>query len=269
MVLVVSLFALWACEKEENKVYYEGGTAPVLSASRTGTIPMSFANSNQEALKLTWTNPDYKFTTGVSSQDVSYILEIDTVGANFSSPIKQTISIKNDLSYTFTQGKLNEFLLNALLVPEMPHQVEMRIRSSMGSNSAVLTSNTLRYTITPFKIPPKVQPPTAGTLWVTGSAMPSGWSNPLSAAHQVSQKFTRVSETLYEATMDFVGGGGYKLIQEQGNWDTQYRFVDGGSWEGGDFLKQNSDPQFPGPPTAGRYKITVNFQTGKFSVTKI
>jgi hypothetical protein len=43
-----------------------------LTASRVGTIPLSFANQGQEAIKLSWTNPDYTFTTGLSSQDVSY-----------------------------------------------------------------------------------------------------------------------------------------------------------------------------------------------------
>lgn len=42
----------------------------------------------------------------------------------------------------------------------------------------------------------------------------------------------------------------------------------GGTWEGGDFEKKDSDPQFPGPPTSGTYKITVDFQRGKFIVVK-
>ena len=65
-----------------------------------------------------------------------------------------------------------------------------------------------------------------------------------------------------------IGGGNYKLIQEQGNWDTQYHMLTGGTWNSGDFEKKNSDPGFPGPPSAGTYKITVNFKTGKYTVEK-
>jgi hypothetical protein len=41
-----------------------------------------------------------------------------------------------------------------------------------------------------------------------------------------------------------------------------------GTWDGGDFEKKNSDPQFPGAPSAGTYKITVDFQLGKYKVVK-
>jgi hypothetical protein len=64
------------------------------------------------------------------------------------------------------------------------------------------------------------------------------------------------------------GGGAYKMIQEQGNWGTQYHMLNGGTWEGGSLEKKDADPAFPGAPTAGTYKITVNFQTGTFSVVK-
>jgi hypothetical protein len=42
----------------------------------------------------------------------------------------------------------------------------------------------------------------------------------------------------------------------------------GGTWQAGDFEKKDSDPGFPGPPTAGTYKIKVDFQKGKYTVTK-
>src|SRR6266487_4814379 len=108
------LIILSSCKKEENKIYYEGGTAPSLSASKTGTIPLSFANKDQEAVKLSWTNTDYKFTTGLSSQNVNYQLEIDTTGAKFTNPQKKIISISSDLSLSITQNDLNDYLLNQL-----------------------------------------------------------------------------------------------------------------------------------------------------------
>jgi hypothetical protein len=40
---------LWSCEKKENRIFFEGGTAPVLTASRSGNIPMAFATQDQEA----------------------------------------------------------------------------------------------------------------------------------------------------------------------------------------------------------------------------
>ena len=81
-----SLLLLWSCEKEENKIYYQGGTAPTLSASSTGPLVLTDANKNNTAVKFSWTNPDYKFTTGLSSQNVTYTLQVDTAGANFTNP---------------------------------------------------------------------------------------------------------------------------------------------------------------------------------------
>ena len=110
-VFTLTIF-LFSCTKKENKIYFEGGTSPVLSASVTGAIPLSFANKDNLGLKLIWTNPDYKFTTGLSSQDVSYQIEIDTTGANFTNPKKVIISIGKDLSRSFTQNEINTILFS-------------------------------------------------------------------------------------------------------------------------------------------------------------
>ncbi|MGI8637062.1 MAG: SusE domain-containing protein, partial [Segetibacter sp.] len=110
---------------------------PTLSASVTGNIPLSFINKDNPALTLSWTNPNYQFTTGISSQDVSYIIEIDTTGANFSNPGKQTISVSNDLKRTFAQGEFNDYLLNQLVLkPGMSHNLEIRVISSLAAGKA-------------------------------------------------------------------------------------------------------------------------------------
>ena len=270
-VIVSLMVVLTACKKDEKIIYYEGGTNPVLTASRTGTLPLSFATASQHLLKLTWTNPNYKFTTGNSSQDVSYIIEIDTTGANFTNPARQKISIARDLEKSFTVGEFNDFLLNQLQLDSLQtHNIEIRVTSTIGGAAVPLSSNVIKYTgVKPYAIPPKVEPPTNGTLWTVGDAFASGWTNPLLAPHVTSQQFTKISNTLYELTVAMPGGGGYKLIQINGDWGSQYHMLAGGTWEGGDFEKKDADPQFPGPPGAGTYKITVDFQRGKFTVIKL
>ena len=259
---------IWSCSKDENKIYFEGGTAPVLTANKT-TIALSFANASNEAVAFSWTNPNYQFTTGISSQNVSYVLEIDTTGANFTNPNKKALAISQDLNISISVGTFNDYLLNQLvLVPGKSHNLDIRIKSALTNSSVPQYSNVLKYTVTPYAIPPKVVPPTAGTLWIVGSAVASGWSNPLPAPYDVSQKFTKKSETLYELIVPLIGGSanGYKLIQTQGNWDTQYHAIDGTVFTGGDFELKNSDPQFPAPAASGSYKITVDFQRGKYTV---
>jgi starch-binding outer membrane protein SusE/F len=263
---------LWSCEKDENKITFEGGTAPVVSSSKTGTIPLAFATKDEEAFRLDWSNPNYKFTTGVSSQNVSYTIEIDTTGANFTNPKKKTIAISSNLSKTFTQGELNDYLLNTLeLKAGMSHQVEMRVIASLASGAGQLPSNVLKFTMTPYAIPPKVAVPFTGHLYLIGSATPggdaTGWNNPVPVP---SQEFTQVSPTLYEITIPLIGGKEYLMIPDNGSWSNKYAVANkslAGLADGGEF-GYNLGDNFPGPAASGTYKITVNFQTGRFSVVK-
>ncbi len=260
-----------SCEKEETKIYFEGGTAPTLTTS-TAAVRLEAGEEANQAIKLSWTNPDYKFTTGGSSHDVNYVLEIDTVGANFGSSIKQTISVSRDLSKTYTVGELNALLGNVMrlqLNPRRTYNMEARLSSSLVSGIAKLTSNVAQFTVRPFPPPPKIQLPAAGNLWVTGDAFLSGYANPLGAPYDVSQKFTKLpSNTDYELIVNMKNTGSYKLIQTPGDWSSQYHMVTGGTAAGGSFEYGDANPAFPAPAVAGTYKLSFNFQLGTFTVVK-
>ena len=267
LTIVISAMAIFAsCSKEEDREIFLGGKAPVLSASVSGTIPLGFVTENNAAVKFSWTNPDYDFASGISSQDVNYTLEIDVAGKSFNSPNKKAVSISKELSVSYTQKEFNIILSDLQLKLNAPAAVDVRIIASLGASATSLVSNVMKFNVTPFAPPPKVPVPTAGTLWIIGDAVASSWNNPLPSPFDASQKFTKVSETLYELVANFVGGGAYKLIQENGVWGTQYHMVEGNA-NGGTFEKKDADPAFVGP-VAGKYKISIDFQTGKFTVTK-
>lgn len=268
-----------SCKKEENKIYYEGGTNPVLTAvtnSGTPEVTMGFATQSENAVTFNWTNPDYKFTTGVSSQDVSYTLEIDTAGANFTNPNKKTVVLSKLLTLKLTQSELNDYMLNQLvLAPSIPHTLEIRVKSSLVNNSAVLISNVVTLTVTPYTIPPKVNPPAASTLYITGSATPASWMGG-GDPEVLSQKFTKVSETIYELTVNLNGGASYLFVPRYGNWSAlppdpeKYGFTganNSNNVNGDDFKPFGGD--MLSPAASGTYKIVVDFQRGKFTVTRI
>lgn len=267
LLVAVSFFS---CEKDENQVIFEGGTAPVLTASST-TIPLSFVNKDKNALTLNWTNPDYKFNTGLSSQDVTYTIEIDTTGANFTNPKKQTLSISKELSRSFTQTEFNGILLNQLvLTPDISHQIEIRVTSSLSNNNVALPSNVLKYTVTPYAIPPVVTPPASGELFITGSATPVGWQCACGEAPVLSQKFTKLSPTLFTLTINLTGDGSYLLLPQYASWSAKYGFTganNANNVNGDDFKDGGGD--IKAPAASGTYKIEVDFQRGKFTVTKI
>lgn len=256
---------LWSCKKDENRVINTGGTAPVLAATNTN-VSLVFANAANRAVLFTWTNPAYTFNTGVSSLDVSYQLEIDTTGANFTNPNKKVITISKDLSFDVTVGDFNDYMLNQLVLkPGIPHNLDVRVKSTIGTGAALLTSNVLKLTATPYTIPPKVTPPASGELYITGNAVASDWTNTPPAA----QKFTKLSTTLYEITVNLTGGNSYTFLPTYGSWNDKYSIKtknDPNSIYGGDFQWQGED--ILAPPASGSYKIQVDFQRGKFTVTK-
>ncbi len=266
------LFIFSSCEKDENRIYLEEGTAPVLRSSVTTTIPLSFINADKEAVRLSWTNPNYKFTTGVSSQNVNYLIEIDTTGASFTNPKRKTLAIANGLNKTFTQGELNDYLLNTLeLKPSIPHNIEMRVTSSLNVNSVSLPSNILKFTVTPYAIPPKVEPPASGKLFITGGATPASWQCGCGEAELMSQKFTQMSPTLYVLPrINLKGGESFLFLPVYGSWSAKYGFTGGGNAnnvDGDEFKSGGND--LKAPAVTGDYKIEVNFQTGRYTLTKL
>lgn len=255
-----------SCTKDENQLVYEGGTEPVLSAS-SNTITLSFATSAQQAIKLMWTNPNYQFNTGVSSQDVNYHVEIDKGGANFGSANKQTVVVSKDLFLSLTVGQLNDYLLNQLLLaPNVQKEIEIRVKASLANSATTLISNTLKYNVTPYAIPPKVTPPATGKLFIVGSATPGGWTNPVPTP---SQEFTQVSPTLYTINVALSGGNSYLWLPENGVW-TKYGGVGANNSNDpieGDFKAEGGD--MIAPAASGNYKIEVDFQRGKYKLTKL
>jgi len=275
--LVAVTAILLSCKKDENKVYYQGGTNPVLSVSSTAAMVLLKINKDNPAVTFNWTNPNYVFNTGASSQTVSYVLQVDTAGSNFSNSRIQEKAISANLSVTLTVKELNTFLTKMELQYNQSHQMQFRIKSTLGNGSVPLYSNVLTLSVTNY-LDFVVEPPGTeanlyldGNLWVVGDAVASGWTNPLPPPYDVTQKIGRATPTdvlHYIGTITFNATGGYKLIQIQGDWSTQYHALDGTAKLFGDFEKKDSDPQFP-LPGAGNYKIEINFQTGTYTLTKL
>jgi starch-binding outer membrane protein SusE/F len=261
-VFMTAMFS--SCIKDENKIFFEGGTAPVLSASSTANLFLDSTHKNDIIRTFSWTNPGYRFTTGVSSQDVTYILQVDTTGANFKNPAIQEVAIARDLSVAFTIKDLNTILTKLNMTEDIPHNIEFRIKSTLVNNSVPLYSNVIKMVITPY-LDVVVPIPPQGELFITGDGTPSGWTNNPPPA----QKCNKVSKTEYNITINFVPGVSYKFVSTLNNWQPQYG---GSSATGGDLgynMGGGSDPAaIPTPAVSGSYKVTLNFKTGKYTVDK-
>ena len=262
------LLVLSACSKEENKVYLQGGTPPVLSGTSTDIVLVPGAEE-QLAITFSWTNPNYMFTTGVSSHDVIYTLEIDTLGANFTSGNKYVTSISKALSVSYTKGELNSIMGNTMLVPTgKQYTFQARVSSSLGSaGAAKVTSEVFAFKANPFTPPPKVELPTTGKLYLVGDASPGGWTNPVPLP---SQEFTKVNNTTYEISIALTGGKSLLFLPLNGDWADKYGFAGANNENNpdGDNLRRGGG-DIRVPAGGGNYKIRVDFQLGKFTLTKL
>ncbi|MEI8111720.1 MAG: SusE domain-containing protein [Chitinophagia bacterium] len=264
LLLAVTLVG---CKKEENRITFEGGTNPVLTANSVAPRVLVIANRDVLSLKLNWTNPDYRFTTGVSSQDVNYLLQFDIEGANFGSAKKFEKAIAKDLSISMTTGELNTALLSMDLPENVAAKLEARVISTLTNGSVPLTSNVLKMTVTPYL---DVVYPVPANLYITGAATPGNWMGG-GDPELLSQKFTKISSSEFQInSLSMKASQGFLFVPVYGNWSNKYGFTGGGlgnNPDGDTFKPEGSD--FVSPGVAGNYKINVSFKTGKYTFTKL
>ncbi|MBI1692316.1 MAG: hypothetical protein FYV88_0390 [Bacteroidetes bacterium] len=258
---------LVSCKKEENRITFEGGTNPVLTANSLTPRVLAIANRDVLSLKLNWTNPDYRFTTGVSSQDVNYLLQIDLEGANFGGAKKYEKVIAKDLSASLTTGELNTALLSMDLPENVAQKLEVRVISSLINGTVPLASNVLKMTVTPYL---DVVYPVPANLYITGAATPGNWMGG-GDPELVTQKFTKISSSEFQInSLNMNANQGFLFVPVYGNWSNKYGFTGAGLGNNpsGDTFKPDGG-DFISPGVAGNYRINVSFKTGKYTFTKL
>lgn len=251
-----------ACDKVDDLPYYDNGKAVTLSSSATTLAPPA-ADSNKSVLSLSWTFPNY----ATDSSNIKYVIEIDSTGKNFANATGK--SVLKSLTTSFTAKELNTILLAKGYAFNVPVDMDVRVISSYANNNERLTSNTIKIRMTPYKIPPKVALPASNRVFIVGDATTFGWTNDPAPAFPAAREFAKLDETTWGGIMYLKGSGAWKLLQTQGNWDTQFHMVNGGTSAAGSFIQENADPGFPSPSVAGWYKIILDFQTGKYTVTAV
>ena len=249
---------LISCDKTDALQQHQNGAAPDLGAS-TVNIVTPPADSNKVALTLAWS--DAKYATETSH--VKYTIEIDSAGKNFANA---STWVTNGLNYSFIGKDLNNMLLARGYAFNVPVTMDVRVTSSYANNNQKLASNVIKIRMTPYKIPPKVALPTSNRLFIVGGATQGGWNNPVPLP---SQELTRIDETTWGGFFQLTGNQSYLLLPVNGDWGTKFGGTAAGNNSnnplGDDFKVGGSD--LIAPATGGWYKMIVNFQTGKFSLT--
>jgi hypothetical protein len=260
---------LQSCGQDSEVTVLGGTAAPVLSVSSTATVVLTNTNPTYNSLQFAWTNPGYKFSNGVSTQQTVYTLQIDTMGANFTSPNKVSLTFTDSVNHTFTVKELNTALAGLQLPDYKPHNFQFRVLSSLptGNNAALaepLISNVIQVTISTYL---DVVYPVPSALYITGSATAKSWMGG-GDAPVPSQQFTKTNAYTFVITgIPLIGGDEFLLVPVYGNWNNKYGTPganDTNNVSGGPF--QPNGNNFLAPGASQNYTITVNFKTGKYSI---
>jgi starch-binding outer membrane protein SusE/F len=263
VALLLGVMGFTACEKADNLASFTGATPSVLS-SPTLTVAPTAADSNSiSKFVLNWTDPKH-------AQDPSlykFVIEIDSADRNFSRAYTRTVVGK--LTDSILAKEFNAVMLAWGFEFNKAYTVDVRVTSSYNNNNEKTRSNILKIRATPYKIPPKITLPVNGKLFLVGDASQGGWNNPIPAAFAVAQEFARIDETTFGGIFQLNGGKEYLILPvNNGNWDNKYSIANkglAGVENGGDF-GYNLPDNFKGPATSNLYKITLDFQVGKFTV---
>ncbi|MCE2758192.1 MAG: SusE domain-containing protein [Bacteroidota bacterium] len=259
--VAIFLFSLIvsSCEKVDQLPNYGPGTATTLNAS-ANTLAPAVTDSSKTVLTLSWSSPSYS----VDSNTVKYIVQMDSAGRNFSKAEEKIITGIRTAS--FTAKEINAIALGFGFAFNKQYNMELRVVSSHANNNERLFSTAVALKYTPYVTPPKVLPPSSKQLFLVGSATAGGWNNPVPVP---SQQFTRVDSVTYEGEFYLKGGQQFLCLPVNGDWSNKYSVKDNnatGLNKGGDFGFNLSD-NFPGPDKTGIYKLKMDFQAGKFTVT--
>jgi len=257
------LFTGISCEEEADEVTFKGGDTPVLTISSTDELTLEKPNEDFSSLQFQWTNPGFEFSNGVNTQDISYVLQIDTAGSDFSNPKLAQLTYSNELSVSFKVKDFNTALSGLELKDFVPHNFEFRVKATLGGTNVTVYSNIVSVTITTyldvvFDVPDK--------LFITGAATPKSWMSGGDPA-EASQELTKINSYTFQLnSLQVNGGQEFLFVPVYGNWDNKYGFTGDGAANNasGDFFEPGGN-NFIAPAASKAYKITVNFKTGKYS----
>lgn len=258
-LLLTVVLAFAACKKVADLPYYGNGS-PLQLKSSSATIAPAPADSNSVALTINWTDPKYPTK---NPNGVKYVIQIDSAGRQLSKA--HTIIVNDTLQYAFTAKYLNSVLLDYGFQFNTPYNVDVRVVASYANNNDQQYSNIVTIKMSPYKVPPKVKLPPTDNLYLVGGATIGGWNNPVPDPSQV---FTRLDETTF-AGIFYLNSGEYLVLPTNGSWDHKYSIANKalpGVDAGGAFDYDLND-NFKSPNASGWYKIVLDFQTGKYTVT--
>lgn len=235
--------AFFACEKEEERIILEPGTAPALSAYAS-TLVLEREEAEEQAINFSWTAAEFGFPAGVD-----YTLQLAPEGSNFADP--KEVELENVREQSYTVGALNTLAINMGLAAEEEGKLEVRVMAFLADAVEPLYSNTTSISLTPYST--EVVYP---MVYVPGAYQ--GW-DPATASTLISVE----DNDIYEGYVSFIEEDGLEFkITSDPNWDgTNY------GEEGEGVLSTDGGAGNLTVPEPGTYWITADLNALSWSAT--
>jgi starch-binding outer membrane protein SusE/F len=214
----------------------------LLNPTSSFNIVLDKAKASDLATSIVWNDAAYSGTATV----VNYVVQIAKKGTNFVTPI--SLATTTSRFKDVTVEELNTAILTAGLVPFVEHEIEMRIKSYVGTVAAVPQySDVLTIKATPY--------PSWPNWGIIGSATPTGWSSDTNLDYDLTTQ-------LYSITIDLSGGNEFKFRLDDA-WATNF------GDDGNNLTLEPNGSNIPVPSGTGTYKITANFNARTYTIVKL
>ena len=247
--LALLLIAGVSCENDDQKMASPSGGPELLTPLDGSSYVLDPAAGTNEVTTLVWNHADYSVQT-----EVNYDVEVALAGTDFATTVAGGSTTNRFV--VWSHEALNTVALEAGLTPYTAGDLEVRIKSSLGSNAEMIAySNIITITITPYTTDlPKIAVP----------GNHQGWSPP-TAPLMASSGF---GQTNFEGYISLDGEFKFLRPKADGTFD----------WDG-DSADWGDDGTFSGvllntgetncTATAGYYWVKANTATLTYSITPI
>ena len=154
LFLAGALLATASCENDMEKLTYQSGEAKaaVLDTPAQTSLILESRNSENVALDLTWSKPDFGYQAIVTNN-----VELDLAANNFSNPRIIASGSSTTTTHSVTVADLNSTLIslladNGIKEDFSARDYQVRIASSISADAETLYSNVLTLNITPYSM---------------------------------------------------------------------------------------------------------------------
>ena len=219
-------------------------TDPSVLVSTSTSVTGTLATASQNSLTFSW-NPSFAGYNGT----VTYTLQYDSSGKNFSSP--QEMPIGTSLSRAMTQGEMNTTAMNEGIAGGTTGKIEYRIKATTAQG-AIAYSNAVAIDVTTYVPLLRFYMP-GGYQGATGNG--NDW-DPGSAPEFVRDLRDGALNKLYYMYIYLPANAEFKITQGR-SWDVNY----GGT--GGNLSQNGANLSVP---TAGVYRISIDVVNMKYDI---